>query len=73
MSWISGGSVLSAIKSSAASVEEKVDQMFLAALSRRPEPTERARYAAFLQGHPGQGFEDAYWTLLNSAEFVTRH
>lgn len=73
MGWISGGSVLAEIKSSPASVEEKVDEMFLAALSRRPEPTERARYAAFLNGHGGQGFEDAYWTLLNSAEFVTRH
>jgi hypothetical protein len=73
MGWINSGGVLAAIKSSPGSVEEKVDEMFLAALSRRPEPTERTRYAAFLQGHPGQGFEDAYWTLLNSAEFVTRH
>jgi hypothetical protein len=73
MGWISGGSVLAAIKSSPGSVEEKVDEMFLAALSRKPEPAERTRYAAFLNGHPGQGFEDAYWTLLNSAEFVTRH
>jgi hypothetical protein len=54
MGWISGGSVLAAIKSSPASVEEKVDEMFLAALSRRPEPTERARYADFLQGHPAR-------------------
>ena len=47
--------------------------MFLAALSRMPDASERSRYSAFLKAHPGQGFEDAYWTLLNSSEFVTRH
>jgi hypothetical protein len=73
MTWISTGSVLAAIKASPLPAEEKVDELFLAALSRRPEPRERARYAGFLDAHPGQGFEDAYWTLLNSAEFVTRH
>ena len=72
MGWI-GGSVLSAIKSGPGSVEEKVDEMFLAALSRKADTSERQRYASFLKAHPGQGFEDAYWTLLNSSEFVTRH
>ena len=47
--------------------------MFLSALSRKPDGSERTRYAAFLKAHPGQGYEDAYWTLLNSSEFVTRH
>ncbi|HVE39049.1 MAG TPA: DUF1549 domain-containing protein [Planctomycetota bacterium] len=70
--WINGP-VLQGIKSSAGSLEFKVEEMFLAALSRLPEDSERARYATFLKGHPGQGFEDAYWTLLNSSEFVTRH
>jgi hypothetical protein len=70
--WINGP-VLQGIKSGAGSLEYKVEEMFLAALSRLPDESERARYAAFLQGHPGQGFEDAYWTLLNSSEFVTRH
>lgn len=72
LGWLSG-SVLSAIKSAPGSLEEKVDEMFLAALSRRPEESERTRYATFLKGHPGQGFEDAYWSLINLAEFVTRH
>jgi hypothetical protein len=72
MGWI-GGSVLSAIKAGPNSVEEKVDEMFLAALSRKADDAERLRYASFLKAHPGQGFDDAYWTLLNSSEFVTRH
>jgi hypothetical protein len=72
LGWI-GGPVLAAIKASPISVEEKVDEMFLAALSRKADDSERARFAAFLKAHPGQGYEDAYWTLLNSSEFVTRH
>jgi hypothetical protein len=72
LGWINGP-VLQAIKSSPGSLEFKVEEMFLAALSRLPEDSERARYLAFLKGHPGQGFEDAYWSLLNSSEFVTRH
>ena len=71
--WISGGGVLAAIKSGPGGLEEKVDAMFLAALSRPATPAERTRYAAFLTAHPGGGWEDAYWTILNSAEFVTRH
>jgi hypothetical protein len=71
--WISGGGVLSRIKSGGGSVEEKVDEMFLAAVSRKANDAERTRYAAFITQHPGAGFEDAYWTLLNTTEFVTRH
>ncbi|MFN3485515.1 MAG: DUF1553 domain-containing protein, partial [Planctomycetota bacterium] len=73
MSWISGGGVLSRIKSMSGTEEQKVEEMFLAALSRKPTDTEKARYAAFIKQHPGSGYEDAYWTLLNSTEFVTRH
>ncbi len=71
--WISGGGVLARIKATGGSLEEKVDEMFLAALSRRASDSERARYAAFLRSHPATGFEDAYWTILNTPEFVTRH
>jgi hypothetical protein len=71
--WISGGGVLARIKSLPGPLEEKVDEMFLAALSRRPSDAERRRYASFLQSHAANGFEDAYWTILNSPEFVTRH
>jgi hypothetical protein len=71
--WISNGGVLAAIKSGSGSPEEKVDAMFLAALSRPATPAEKSRYTAFLTAHSGSGWEDAYWTILNSAEFVTRH
>jgi hypothetical protein len=73
LGWIQGGSVLSAIRTGPGTLEENVDEMFLSALSRKPTDPERQRYAAFLTSHPGPGFVDAYWTLLNSREFVTRH
>jgi hypothetical protein len=73
MNLIQGGSVLGAIRNGPGTFEEKVDEMFLATLSRKPTEPERQRYAAFVTSHPGQGFADAYWTLLNSREFVTRH
>jgi hypothetical protein len=71
--WIASGGVLARIKALPVSLEEKVDEMFLAALSRRPQEAERSRYAGFLRQHPSAGFEDAYWTILNTTEFVTRH
>ncbi|HEX7899108.1 MAG TPA: DUF1549 domain-containing protein [Planctomycetota bacterium] len=71
--WVSGGGVLSGIKGGAGSVDDKIKDIFLAALSRLPNDAELARYKKFIEGHQGSGWEDAYWTLLNSSEFVTRH
>jgi hypothetical protein len=51
----------------------QVRAMFLAALSREPDAEETKRLEAFLQGRGPDGLADAYWTLLNSAEFLTRH
>ncbi len=71
--WISSGGVLSSVKGGAGSIDDKIGDMFLAALSRKPTDVELARYKKFIEGHQGSGWEDAYWTLLNSSEFVTRH
>ena len=50
--------------------EDKIDLMFLSALSRVATDSEKKRYGAFIKGHSGSGWEDAYWTLLNTTEFV---
>jgi hypothetical protein len=68
---ISGGGVLGGIKG--ASTAEKVNDMFLAALSRKPTASESERFTKFIDGHAGQGMEDAYWTILNTTEFLSRH
>jgi hypothetical protein len=68
MNWINGP-VLQKIKG-IADMNEKIDSMFLAALSRPATDSEKKRYGTFLAN--GR-IEDAYWTLLNTTEFVTRH
>jgi hypothetical protein len=68
---ISGGGVLSGIRGG--STAERVTDMFLAALSRKPSPAELERFVKYVDTHPSGGAEDAYWTLMNTAEFLTRH
>lgn len=65
------GSALGQIKG--ATTAEKVSDMFLAALSRKPSQAETDRFVKYIDSHAGQGMEDAYWTLLNTTEFLTRH
>jgi len=70
-SSISGGGVLRGL--TGATTADKVTEMFLAALSRKPTAAETARFVKYIDGHSGQGAEDAYWTLLNTTEFLSRH
>jgi hypothetical protein len=72
MSWISGP-VLQGVKGGKGTIEEKIDEMFMAALSRTAIDSEKARYKEFIEKNGSSGWEDAYWTILNSTEFVTRH
>jgi hypothetical protein len=66
---ISGG--LSKIQG--ASTAEKVTDMFLAVVSRKPNEGETARFVKYIEGHKSGGMEDAYWTLMNTTEFLSRH
>lgn len=56
-----------------ATTAEKVAEMFLAVVSRKPTEAETARFVKYIDGHKGQGMEDAYWTLMNTTEFLSRH
>ncbi len=48
-----------------------VDELFLAALSRRPTDAERAKLLdAFADGDRRAAVEDVLWALLNSKEFL---
>jgi hypothetical protein len=71
--WIRNGGVLAEIRKRATTDEEVVEQMFVAALSRKPEGTERIRYANFMKDRGDNGIADAYWSLINTTEFLTRH
>lgn len=67
--WIRSGPVLAGIRAGPGTAEEKVDRMFLAALSRKAGDDERRRVAEFLRTG---SFEDAYWAILNTNEFMSR-
>jgi hypothetical protein len=56
----------------------RIESLYLTALSRRPEPEETARLAAWLDRRSKKVGEkaalaDLFWTLLNSAEFLLNH
>jgi hypothetical protein len=56
--------------------ERRVETMYLRTVSRRPTPDElRAALLAIPERGAGRqaGFEDLFWALLNSSEFVFNH
>lgn len=58
----------------AASDAARLDALFLACLTRRPDSAEReALLPVLAAGEPARGVEDLYWTLFNSAEFCWNH
>lgn len=58
--------------------EERVETLFLATLTRRPEAEERSRFVEYV-GRGGttensrEALSDLLWALLNSAEFALNH
>ena len=55
--------------------DDRVEALWLAAYGRKPENAERGLAKRFvkLADAPEQGYEDLFWSLLNSAEFMTNH
>jgi hypothetical protein len=72
-SMIRSGAVVNALAVLPDDPKVRVKAMFLAAFSRHPSDLEMNRYASFMAGKGADGLRDAYWTLLNSPEFLTRH
>jgi len=57
------------------SAGERLELIFLSAMSRRPTPKEAARCAAYVsqKGNKRETYEDIMWSLLNSSEFFFIH
>ncbi len=58
------------------SVEQKIEQLYLAALSRPPTDKEidiAAQYIGDKVDQPRQAYEDLVWAILNSKEFLFNH
>lgn len=52
----------------------RIEDLFLAALSRPPRPAERDRLVRFVEGgERSAGLRDVFWMILNSTEFVHNH
>jgi hypothetical protein len=59
-------------------VQQKIETLYLAALSRLPRPEEAQRLSAYVsaggpRGDPREALSDVFWALLNSAEFILNH
>lgn len=53
----------------------RIQQLYLAALGRLPTRREIGQLGQFVRSHPNklQAYQDIYWALLNSNEFVVNH
>jgi hypothetical protein len=63
---------------SARSTAQRVEDLYLAVLSRRPRPDESQRLVAYLElAGPARertaALRDVFWALLNSTEFLVNH
>jgi hypothetical protein len=57
---------------------ERIETLFLAALTRKPRPEEADRLARYVEqggttGDPQEALADVFWALLNSGEFLFNH
>jgi hypothetical protein len=57
---------------------QRIEALYLAALSRPPRPAESARLVRYVTSgspthDPKKALGDVFWALLNSGEFVTNH
>jgi hypothetical protein len=68
------GTVLGEILATAPNDRAALDALYLRVLSRHPNAGEVAACSRHLSqvGHRGEVFEDIYWALINSTEFISR-
>jgi hypothetical protein len=57
------------------SPEERLERLFLTVVCRRPTTRETATYLPYVQsaGAKKEPYEDVFWVLLNSSEFLFNH
>ena len=53
----------------------RIEALYLAAYGRKPTSAERGVAQRFIQrnGREDEAWEDLFWVLLNSAEFMSNH
>jgi hypothetical protein len=71
------GSFLHETLNRKSSESQKIEELYMAALSREPTRAELLKFQKMLAAYPSarraEGFQDLFWALLNSNEFVFIH
>ena len=76
LSKLSGSRATSLADDAATSTADKVDQLYMVAVSRHPTPDETAEIEAYLAERADrakEAWEDVVWSLLNTKEFLFNH
>ncbi|RFC43946.1 MAG: Protein of unknown function (DUF1553)/Protein of unknown function (DUF1549) [Verrucomicrobia bacterium] len=76
LNQIRAGKVAERLLAKKAGPEEVIGDLFLRALSRRPTPSELSKLGALVaesQGSPVVVYQDIFWSVLNSSEFLFNH
>jgi hypothetical protein len=70
-----GGKLVERLAASDRPPAEVIDELFLAALARKPTADEREKFTAFVarQKSPRDGYARVLWVLINSSEFLLNH
>jgi hypothetical protein len=70
-----GGTYLGEVLRSPGGEAEKIEQLCLAALSRKPTPRELTAMRQLLKKSASgpEGYQDLFWALLNSNEFAVAY
>ena len=73
--WKDG--MLGKVLAKKATAPERVEELFLALLGRYPTKWEKNEFTGYIGKRPSfegkQGYEDVFWVLLNSTEFLFVH
>jgi hypothetical protein len=75
---LDGSRTLTAVSGGPGAAADKVGQLFLVVLSRRPTDAESQRLSAYVESggpakDPKAALADVFWALLNSTEFAVNH
>ena len=70
---LEAGGFLKKLAASGMSGSEAVEKMFLATLSRKPTGAELGQLAATMKTGGSEVYQDIFWALLNSNEFIFNH
>jgi hypothetical protein len=75
---LEGSRTLAAVSNGSGTAADKVGQLFLVILSRKPTDVESKRLTAYVESggpakDPTTALVDVFWALLNSTEFAVNH